>query len=148
MNMKAISTRALRAAVAASAVMAALAMGGCTSKSADSKAAAPQAVSVEEVREQVRQFGMGGAEKDAAGEQFYEWGEAAHPALIQLAHDPTLSDEEVDVLAFIAGVYAHTPPLFDALRERISAMPDPQARDMRLQLLAQYEATPGINKPR
>ena len=122
-----------------------LALAACSSTKSDATPAAAT-VSVEEVREQVRQFGMGGGEKDAAGEKFYEWGAAAHPALIQLARDPSLTDEEADVMMFIAAVYAHTPPLFDALRERIDAMPDPEARATRLQLLEQYQAMPGVSK--
>ena len=139
-------TQIRRAPVRLFAAASLAALAACSSSKPDAPpAAAP--VPVEQVREQVRQFGMGGAEKDAAGEKFYEWGAAAHLALIQLARDPSVTDDEIDVIMFIAATNAHTPALFAALRERIGAMPDPGARDMRLGLLAQYEAMPAAATP-
>jgi hypothetical protein len=102
---------------------------------------------VDEVREQVRQYSRGGGEKDEAGEHFYEWGEAAHPALAELARDPSLTDDELDAMMMIVSVYASTPELFDALHARIAAMPDAEARYLRLGLLEQYRAVPGVQRP-
>jgi len=104
-------------------------------------------VSVEEVHEQVRKYDLGGGEKDEAGEQFYNWGAAAHPALAELTRDPTLTQSEMDQMMMIIAVYAHTPELFAALRSRIESIPDAEARDSRLQLLAQYEAMPAVPRP-
>ena len=88
----------------------------CAPGGAHDKGPAAPGVSVDEVREQVRLYSMGGGEKDAAGEKFYNWGEAAHPALAELARDPGLTDTELDAMMMIVAVYAHTPALFDAPR--------------------------------
>jgi hypothetical protein len=99
-------------------------------------------VPVEEVREQVRQFALGSGYKDAAGETFWEWGEAAHPALAELLRDPTLTQEELGTIMFIVATQAHTPELFAALRTRIEALPEGEERTMQLGLLQRYEAMP------
>ena len=130
------------------AVLLVLAAAACTPSAENSeKGEAKNAVPVAEVRAQVQKFGMGGGEKDEAGEQFYNWGPAAYPALAELVRDPTVPQDELDTIMFIVATQAHTPELFAALRTRIEAMPDAEARDMRLRLLQQYEAMPSVTKP-
>jgi hypothetical protein len=129
------------------AALACVLVAACTPSDKDVKTGSTAAVPVEDVREQVRQFALGGAEKDEAGERFYEWGDAAHPALAELTRDPTLTDEELATMVMIVAVYAHTPELFAALRTRIAAMPDAEARDMRLGMLQELESVPGIPRP-
>ena len=143
----AIPTLTRRARSGWIAVLLSLAAVACAPGGADDKGPAAPGVSVEEVREQVRLYAMGGGEKDEAGEKFYDWGEAAHPALAELARDPGLTDTELDAMIMIVSVYAHTPELFDALRTRIAAIPDPEARAMRLGLLEQLQASPGVAAP-
>ena len=116
----------------------------CTSKAADDKAGAKPAVSVEEVRARVNQYTLGGDEKDLAGEAFFNWGAAAHPALAELSRDPTLTDDEVTSMIMILAVYDHTPELFDALRAGISARPDNETRMMHLSLLDGLRNAPGV----
>lgn len=125
------------------AVLSFLAAAACGSSGGDAgKSGAANTVSVEAVREQVRQFNLGGGEKDAAGEKFFNWGAAAHPAMLELTRDPSLTEEELDGLMFIVATNAHTPELFDALRARISTIPDTEARSLRLGLLEEYRALP------
>ena len=145
--MAAIPTLTRRARSGWIAVLLSLAAVACAPGGVDGKGPAAPGVSIDEVREQVRLYSMGGGEKDEAGEKFYNWGEAAHPALAELARDPGLTDTELDAMIMIVSVYAHTPELFDALRTRISAIPDPEARAMRLGLLEQLQASPGVAAP-
>jgi hypothetical protein len=145
--MTAISSFARRVRVGPVAVLLSLGLAACAPGGPAEKGAATAAVSVDEVRERVRQYSLGGGDKDVAGEHFYEWGEAAHPALAELARDPSLTDDELDAMMMIVSVYAPAPELFDALRTRIAAMPDAEARDLRLGLLEQYRATPGLQRP-
>jgi len=121
-----------------------LAAAACTPRAGDDKGQAKPAVSVQEVRERVNQYSLGGDEKDQAGEAFYNWGAAAHPALAELTRDPTLTDDELTSMIMIVAVYDHTPELFDAMRTRINAEPDAQVRTMRLGLLDALQAVPGV----
>jgi hypothetical protein len=122
-----------------------LAAAACAPKGAGDKAGATAApVSVQQVRERVNQYSQGGDEKDQAGEAFYNWGAAAHPALAELSRDPSLTDDELTSMIMIVAVFDHTPELFDALRTRINAEPDAQVRTMRLGLLDELQATPGV----
>jgi|GEM_PF-4112884 len=146
--MKSVMRRVPRVPLLRTAVAFFLAAAACgPTAGGGEKDAVKNAVPVEEVREQVRQFALGGGEKDAAGEKFYEWGVAAHPALAQLVRDPTVTQEELDTIMFIVATQAHTPELFAALRTRFEAIPAGEERTMRLGLLRQYEAMPGISKP-
>lgn len=129
------------------AALCVLAAAACTSSAAGDKAGAKPAVSVEEVRAQVNQYTLGGDEKDQAGEAFYNWGTAAHPALAELSRDPTLTDDEVTSMIMILAVYDHTPALFEALHAGISARPDNETRTMHLGLLDAMKAVPGVPTP-
>jgi hypothetical protein len=145
--MMAMPTLTRRARSGWIAVLLPLSVLACAPGGTGDKGPAAPGVSVDEVREQVRLYSMGGGEKDEAGEKFYNWGEAAHSALAELARDPGLTDTELDAMMMIVAVYAHTPGLFDALRTRIGAIPDPEARAMRLGLLEHFQASPGVAVP-
>src|SRR5688572_33162126 len=94
--MTAISSFARCARVGPMAVLLSLGLAACAPGDPVEKGGAAAAVSVDEVRERVRQYLLGGGEKDEAGARFYEWDKAAHPALAELARDPSLTDDELD----------------------------------------------------
>ena len=142
--MTTILTLARRMRLGHGVVLLSLAAAACGSGGGEGKGAAAAAVPVEQVREQVRKFAMGSGEKDEAGEQFFNWGEAAHPGMAELARDPSLTNDELDAMIMIVGVEAHTPALFDALRTRISTMPESDERTARLGILDGLQANAGV----
>jgi hypothetical protein len=130
----------------------ALLMAACGDGNAD--AAKPGSMetgtpaSGEEVAALVRQFGLGGGEKDVAGEAFYDLAQRAAPGLLEIARDPATSADDLESVLFIASVYVKDPQIFEALRTRAQALPDPEERELRLQLIQGLSTTPGLPYPR
>jgi hypothetical protein len=106
------------------------------------------AASREEVAALVQQFGLGGGEKDVAGEAFYDLAQRAAPALLEIARDPATSADDLESVLFIASVYVKDPQIFEVLRTRAQALPDPEERELRLQLIQGLSTTPGLLYPR
>lgn len=120
----------------------------------DSSAAKPGSMetgtpaSREEVAALVRQFGLGGGDKDVAGEAFYNLAQRAAPGLLEIARDPATSPDDLDSVLLIASTYVKDPQILEALRTRAQALPDPEERELRLKLIQALSTTPGLPYPR
>ncbi|HEX6373844.1 MAG TPA: hypothetical protein VF006_33255 [Longimicrobium sp.] len=121
---------------------------------ADASAAKPGSIetgtpaSREEVAALVQQFGLGGGEKDVAGEAFYDLAQRAAPGLLEIARDPSTRADELETVLFISSMYVKDPEIFAALRTRAQAIPDPEERELRLKLVDALSTTPGLPYPR
>lgn len=138
--------RILKLLAAASLLAFTPACGGAEA-SADVQAAEAPAP-VEEVRALVRQFGMGGGEKDVAGEQFYTLAQRAAPGLLEITRDPASSVDDLQSVLFIASVYVNDPAIFQALRTRAQDLPDRAERQELTALIDGLASTPGLPYPR
>ncbi len=123
------------------AVLAAAVLASCGGADAAQDRAAAEAAPVEEVRALVEQFGLGGGDKDVAGEHFHELGPRAAPGLRQLIEDPATPIEDLHSILLIVQVYVADPELFAALRTRGESLPDPGEREMFVGLVDAMEAS-------
>lgn len=72
--------------------------------------------SKDEIAALVQQFGLGGGEKDVAGEAFHNLAQRAAPGLLEIARDPATNVNDLETILFIASVYVPEPEIFQTLR--------------------------------
>ena len=135
--------RAVKSFVPALLFVLVAACGGADASSARTAAPAP----TDEVRALVVQYGLGGGEKDVAGEAFYNLDRRAVPGLLEVARDPATSHDDLETIIFIASTYVPDPEIFDALRTRAQAMPDPADRELRIRLIDALSANAVAAQP-
>lgn len=124
------------------------ACGGADAPAAETGAAAQAQATPEEVRALVKQFGMGGGDKDVAGERFYHLAQRAVPGLVAVIGDRATPSHELGTILFIANVYVPDSAVFQALRTRIQSLPDRAERQDLTRMMNALSGGPSLPYPR
>jgi broad specificity phosphatase PhoE len=83
-----------------------------------------------------------------AGEAFYHLAQRATPGLLEIVRDPATNEGYLEIVLLIASVYVKDPEILEALRTRAQALPDPEERKLRLEVIQSLSTTPGFPYPR